>query len=328
MKKSILAFGLSFLLITIMFAPYGFAKTRITITSTGTTSSYYAYWVAVGKAIEKNSDILPTVTVSGGSIENIDRMVRKQSDIGLTQTSTAYSAYNGIGKWKGKPQKVVRWMWSYSINPYVVFVRADSGVKSYKDLEGKKFCAGSQGSGGEKELTKILTTLGIKPKYYKGGYSDAAHAVENRQIAGMGKYSSAATVPDALISKVSVTTALNFLSFSKQEWTKVKKVFPFLQLGIIPPKLYKNQGNEIRTYAVVGGCGTTSYLSQELGYKICKAAYKGRKLMETSFPASKGFDMFGGSIKYATAPLHAGTVQFCKELGLKVPQRLIPPEYK
>ena len=34
---------------------------------------------------------------------------------------------------------MVRWMWSYAINPYMVFVRADADVNSYKDLEGKKF---------------------------------------------------------------------------------------------------------------------------------------------------------------------------------------------
>ena len=47
MRKSIFAFILSFLLSITMCASFALAAERITITSTGTTSSYYAYWVAV-----------------------------------------------------------------------------------------------------------------------------------------------------------------------------------------------------------------------------------------------------------------------------------------
>ena len=35
-----------------------------------------------------------------------------------------------------------------------------------------------------------------------------------------------------------------------------------------------------------------------------------------------------GTIEHALSPLHAGAIRFYRELGLKIPDELIPPEAK
>jgi TRAP transporter TAXI family solute receptor len=302
---------------------------RIMIGSTGSASGHYAYWVSVGEAIKKyGTGISPTVVESGGAIDNADRLMRKQIDLGLTNIAAAYQVYNGSGKWEGKPRREFRFMWTYGTHPMDLVVRADSGIKTIYELNGKKFCAGARGSGGEKLLQMIFKLLEIKPDYYRGGYSDAAGAVEDRQIVGMAKWAASETIGDALITRLSTTTKLQWLSFSKEDLEKIKKAYPYVMSYSHPPGIYKGQGYKVVSIGTAAGSLTTTNISPDLGYRICRAAWKGKEIQEAAYPACKPVHLFKAGVKYATIPLHAGSVKFCKELGITVPQRLIPPEYK
>lgn len=304
-------------------------EARILIGATGAASGHYAYWVAVGEAIKKYAkDISPTVVETGATNDNADRLIRKQIDMGLGNIDTAYNAYYGAGKWKGKPHHQIRWLWTYTKNPMDIVVREDSGVKTIYDLNGKKFCAGSRGSGGEKLLQAVLAVLGIKPNYYRGGYSDAANALEDRQIVGMAKWAAGEETGDALITRLSTTTKLRWLSISDEDFKKIQKKLTYVLPYRHPPNVYKGQNYEVKCLGTTACCFTTNNLSPDLGYRIAQAAYKGRSIQEQAFPAFKKIDMFRVAVKYASVPLHAGTVKICKEMGIEVPKHLIPPEYK
>jgi len=305
------------------------ADARILIGSTGAASSHYAYWVAVGEAIKKYAPgISPTVVETGGTNDNADRLIRKQVDIGLGNIETAFNAYRGEAKWKGKPNPEMRWLWSYTKIPMDIVVRVDSGVNSIYDLSGKKFCAGARGSGGEILLQQVFEILGIKPDYYRGGYDDATAALEDRQIVGMAKWAAGEDVGDALIIRISSTTKLRWLSLSDKDFQKVQKSLTYILSFSHPPNVYKDQTYEVTSIGTTSCCFTTSNLSPDLGYRIAKAAYEGKKIQEESFPAFKKIDMFRLAVQYASVPFHVGTVKICNELGIQVPKHLMPPEYK
>jgi TRAP transporter TAXI family solute receptor len=304
-------------------------EARIMIGGSGTGSSFYVYHVAVASAIEKYAPgIIPTVTETGGVRDNIERIIRNQIDIGMSTNVASYECYYGKGLWEGKPHNELRWLWHMNNSTMAIFAREDSGVKSIYDLSGKKFCAGASGSHGEKIIQNIFNLLGIKPDYYRGGYSDAAEALENRQIVGFAKWSSSENVGDSLVVKINATTKLNFLGISSEDLKKLSKEYPYLVPGRIPPNVYKDQNYAVPTFGASGGMLASTHLPPDLGYRICVGVNKGFAMIEKAFPGVKGWPMFEGVVKYSPIPIHAGTVKICKELGIEVPQRLIPPEYK
>ncbi len=329
--KRMMLFTISLILLVLLGwqAPSNAQETQLTIGASGTASSQYPYWVAVAQAIKKNAPgIMPTVIETGGVLDNVQRLIRKQVDFCLAQGITAYEGYYGKGQWEGKPHPELRWFWHQGNSAMAIFVREDSGIKSIYDLNGKKFCAGARGSGGEKVMQGIFDLLGIKPDYYRGDYSDAAEAVQNRQIMGFAKWSNTVKAGDALVVQISVTTKLNFLSIPKEDLEKVKKKFPYIGVGSYPPNVYKGQNYEVSTIMAPGGAVTSAALSQDLGYRICQGVWKGKEGIETAFPGAKEFHMFKDAVAFSPLPLHAGTIKVCKELGIEVPQHLVPPEYK
>jgi TRAP transporter TAXI family solute receptor len=330
MKKTIcLVAVIALALFTIWNAPAMAKDVRIFIGATGTASGHYAYWVSVGEAIKKFAPgVSPTVVESGGALDNADRLIRKQVDLGLTNIACAYQVYYGKAKWEGKPHPEFRWLWVYSVHPMDLVVREDSGIKSIRELTGKRFCAGARGSGGEKLLQMIFELLEIKPNYYRGGYSDAVAAVEDRQIVGMAKWAAGEEIGDALITRLSTTTKLRWLSFSDEDMKKITKACPYVLVAQHPAGIYKGQDYPIQSIGTGAASLTTTNISPDLGYKFCKAVWDGKSIQEEAFPANKNVHLFKAGVKYAPIPLHAGAVKMCKELGIEVPKKLIPPEYK
>jgi uncharacterized protein len=73
-------------------------------------------------------------------------------------------------------------------------------------------------------------------------------------------------------------------------------------------------------------------MTQETGYRIMKAVLKGWKEIGEAYPPSQGIkpieDAFAQTPEVKEVLFHAGVIQMAQELGIQVPQRLIPPEYK
>ena len=306
-------------------------EVRINIGATGSSSGYYAYFVAMGNAIKTHDpQIIPTVIETGGSTDNADRLMRKQIHAGLGNNMTAYQAYMGQGKWEGKPFKELRGLWCYTGPlPLDIVVREDSGVNSIHELTGKKFCPGARGSGNEKMIENIFKLLNIKPDYYRGGFGDAAEALERGQIVGLTKFAAGENIGDAQVMSIAAKTKIKWLSISEEDLKKIREAFPFLGLAGHPPNVYKGQNYEVRGFSPGAAIViTATHVSPELGYRMCKAIWKGRDIQGQAFKAFKGIDPFALAVKDSIIPMHVGMVKFCKELGLDVPAKLIPPEYK
>lgn len=313
------------------YSPSMGQETRITIGATGTSSGFYVYFVAMGNAIKTHDpQIIPTVIETGGGTDNADRLMRKQIHCGLGNNMTAYQAYMGQGKWEGKPYKEMRGFWSYTDpGPLDILVRQDSGVNSIHDLTGKKFCPGARGSGNEKMIENVFNLLNIKPDYYRGDFSDAAEAVERGQVVGLTKFSAAEKIGDAQVMSIGAKTKIKFLSISEGDLKKIREAFPFLGLASHPPNVYKDQNYEVRGFSPGASIViTATHVPPELGYRICKAIWKGRDIQGNAYPAFKEIDPFKLAAKDSIVPMHAGMVKFCKELGIGVPEKLIPPEYQ
>jgi len=77
---------------------------------------------------------------------------------------------------------------------------------------------------------------------------------------------------------------------------------------------------------------SSSRMTQETGYRIMKAVLKGWKEIGEAYPPAQGIkpieDAFAQTPEVKEVLFHAGVVQMAQEMGINVPARLIPPEYK
>jgi hypothetical protein len=301
------------------------AKKQIAIGATSSASSVFVYFVALSKAINQHAPGLnATVVETGATVDNLRRLERGQIELGLATGETTALKFAGEGPFKGAPNPKLRTLIVFDDLAHMYVVRADAGVNDFRDLTGKPFNAGINGSATEFTTNTMFDLLGIKIKPVKGTTGDAVNAIKDRRIVGYAK----AGVRDASILDVMATTQVKFLSLTPEEEAIVKPKMPKGILWFtIPKDTYKGVG-AIRTFGLAPGIITTNAFSADDAYAILKAHELGYQAMAAAYPNIAGQDLWTKTVEGAGVPLHAGTVRFLREKGVKIPPELIPPEAK
>jgi uncharacterized protein len=300
-------------------------KKQLVIGATSSASSVFVYFVALAKAINQYAPNLnATVVETGATVDNLRRLERGQLDIGLTTGETTALKFSGEGPFKGAANPKLRTLVVFDDLPNMYLVRADSGIKTFKDLNGKPFNAGINGSATELVTNIMFDVLGIHITPVKGTTADAVNAIKDRRIVGYAK----AGVRDASILDVMATTQVNFLSFTPDEEKTLKEKLPKGVIWFtIPKDTYAGVG-EIHTFGFAVGIATTTALSTDDAYAIMKAHEQGLNEMAAAYPNLTGKNLWTKTIEGAGVPLHAGTIKFLREKGVAIQPDLIPPEAK
>ncbi|MCG8543007.1 MAG: TAXI family TRAP transporter solute-binding subunit [Alphaproteobacteria bacterium] len=305
------------------------AQDRISFGTTRTQSSVYAYGVAAAKAINTISGdkINVTVVATGGAVDNLARLSRKQIQMGLGNMATVYQQYKGLGKFKGKAAPTLRGLWTYQTSRQAFIVRKDSGVTEISQLTGKKWTAGQRGSGTENLVTQVLTAIGVKPDYYRATLADALKAIKDRRSIGYAKAMQGKSL-DATSRELDATIGIRLLGFTGAQQSAIVEKFPFLSIS----KFGKDEISghpAFATIASVSGIFTNAdVLDDAQVMAILKGIVEGKKIQEEAFPPFRNRDVATETLAKIPIPLHSGAVKFYKAKGLKVPDRLIPPEAK
>jgi TRAP transporter TAXI family solute receptor len=127
-----------------------------------------------------NLRILPVIGKGGG--QNIrDVRFLKGIDLGITQ-SNLLNAFRRSGEIGNIDDKIVYITKLYNEEMHFV-VRADSGITSMEQLEGKRVNFSDIGSGTQLSTRDIFERLGIKPIEVNMGQADGAEALKRGEIA-------------------------------------------------------------------------------------------------------------------------------------------------
>lgn len=300
-------------------------KVLLTIGGAPATANIYAYWVAVAKGLnEEYENFNVTVTEGSGSLDSIKRLRTGEADFVTGTATTDVESYFGTGNFEGDPFEEQRTFWYYDKAFLQILVSEESGVETVYDLTGKKYSAGGTGMAMAKSTLALFEYLGVYPDYYEAAKADAGDAYTNRQIVGI---TSSAAAPDSFVLQLTAAVPGKFLQWPLDKIDELVEKFPDLSKGVLPGATYEFMTEDRTTLCVLQGCMTTTKLSQEIGYKIIKNVNEyGRKYWESASASAANANFIENTLATAI-PLHAGTVQYFTELGVDIPEHLIPPEY-
>ena len=142
------------------------ADSFITIGTGGVTGVYYPTGGAICRLVNKGRKehhVRCSVESTGGSIYNLNTIRAGELDMGVAQSDWQYHAYNGTSKFKDQgPNKDLRAVFSVHPEPFTVVARADSGIKSFDDLKGKRVNIGNPGSGQRGTMEVLMAAKGWK----------------------------------------------------------------------------------------------------------------------------------------------------------------------
>jgi hypothetical protein len=135
---------------------------RLSIATGNTTGVYYQLGGGYADLITKNlSGYQATAEATGASVENIQRVVRGDSDIAFTLADAAGDAATGKGAFTS-PQPIRALARIYTNYTHVI-ARADAGIRTVADMKGKRVSTGSPNSGTENIALRLLKAAGLNP---------------------------------------------------------------------------------------------------------------------------------------------------------------------
>jgi hypothetical protein len=294
--------------------------------TTGAASGAYVYWVALAGAVQKTvPGVNFTVVETGAAVENTKRLLAGQFEIIHQTTNNSFYVWNGLHGFEKNQD--IRELLPLMYAPQAVFVRADSQIKSFKDLEGKEISPGARGSTTESLWLSIFNTLGIKPKLSRAGYSDIVNEYQNGRLVGFAKGGVGLDLRDAMVIDANTQFPVRALPASDAEMKKLKEAMPEISWVPLKASVYTPGAPDV----LVPSWNITAQtirnrISEEMAYWIVRAAFENREEMVKTF---LGADFkWEEMIRTFPVPLHAGAMRYLDEIGMKMPAHLIPPEYK
>ena len=139
----------------------------LTIGTGNTTGVYYSAGHAVAKVYNPSAaehGFRLDAEASNGSVENINKVLDGTWAFGLAQTDMLFKVQEGLGPWKGTPQKNLRAVAALYTEAVLFVTREDQEIRTLADLKGKTLNIGAPGSSDNENALLILDAVGLKPK--------------------------------------------------------------------------------------------------------------------------------------------------------------------
>jgi len=296
--------------------------------------TYYPVGVAIATLVTDKlgeaEGISMSAITSAGSGENVQLLKTHETDFAILQGLFGSMAWQGKGKYEGKPEKEMRavtMLWE-NVEHFVLyndFVKTGN-IMDLKNAEGEHFSIGKRGSGTETSGKTILTALGFNVddefKLEHMGYSASATALQDRRVIGMnipaGPPVSAITQAFATIGADKITV----LEFTDEQLEKIDSKFPVWSRFVIVKETYPGQTKDINTIAQPNFLAVRPDLSDEDVYKILDTIYGNLDFLHNMHKATNAIKL-ERALNGLPVPLHPGAVKFYRDKGIEVPESLI-----
>jgi len=296
------------------------AETFITIGTGGQTGVYYQVGGAVCKLVNRGTsehDIKCTHT-TGGSVDNINGIKNGDLDFGVAQSDWQYHAYNGTAP-DVFPEafKQLRAVFSVHPEPFTVIARADSGIKTFDDLKGKRVNIGNPGSGQRGTMEVVMKAKG----WTKDDFALASELKSAEQSQALCDDKIDAFVftvghPAGSIEEAATTCDVTFVRVEGPVFDKLVDENPYYAKATIPAGMYKGQNQDVPVFGVGATFVSSTMTSEDTVYHVVKAVFDNFRRFTRLHPAFNNLEKESMIKNNLSAPLHKGAVKYYKEAGL------------
>jgi hypothetical protein len=291
----------------------------LTLGTASVGGTYFVYGQVWASLVNEKVGTSISTQQTQGPNQNIILADARQIDFGMTTMGVALQAWQGTGDWtKGKKFGNIRAVFPMYDTPFHFIALEKSGIKSVKDLVGKKAGVGPRAGTCGTYFPLMFKALGVNTTVRNGQASDMA---ANLQDGLIDAFPFCAGIPIAAFSELETTNKVRFFTFTEDEIKKLKTALPELSNSLIPKGTYKQLANDHRTVGVFNFSIAHKDLPEDLVYNVVKAVLENNAQMVKGHSAAKE-TLLENWDRNTFLPFHAGAVRYYKEKGLKVPARL------
>lgn len=288
---------------------------------TGPSSGIYfpiggAFSTLIGKLGYKAS-----ATATGATAENINALRTGQGEIAIAMSDAVIQAVEASGAYEGKkPADNLRAMMGLWPNVCQIVTTADSGIKSFADLKGKRVGVGAPNSGVELNARMIFEAHGMSYKDVRVDYLNYGEAIDQIKNGRIDAAFVTSGLGNATIRELGVSKKVAFVPIEGEAMQRLSKKYPFFISSTIPAATY-GTASDTPTAAVMNILITDKKLPADVVYDLMKNIFSpsGLETIHAAHATAKkniGPETALRGVVGTPVPLHEGAIRYYKEVGL------------
>jgi len=302
-------------------SPAAIAQSKfITIGTGGQTGVYYVVGGSICRLVNRGTGDhgIKCTHTTGGSVANLNGIRAGDLDMGVAQSDWQYHAYNGTApdKFPDGAFRNLRAVFSVHPEPFTVVARADSGIRKFADLKGKRVNVGNPGSGQRGTMEVVMEKLGWTMDDFKLA-SELKSAEQSQALCDNKIDAIVFTVghPNGSIKEATTSCDARLVEVDGPVIRKLADDNDYYAMTSIPGGMYRGTKKDTTTFGVGATFVSSTATDADTVYQIVKAVFDNFRRFKKLHPAFANLEPELMIKNNLSAPLHEGAVRYYKEKG-------------
>jgi uncharacterized protein len=254
-----------------------------------------------------------------GTMDMVRKLRQKESQkrpaFALFATPDAPRAFKGEGEYGGKPFTALRTVAYVNSSDIYFVVPANSPIKSYADVKGKRIGVGSAGSTISNSAFFFFEQYGIKKTDFKPALYNYKEVVEGIQNGSLDGGFIGGSYPMPSYTELSLQHDVRIVPVDEKILQKVCSEHPYYYRTVIKAKSYKGLENDTPIYGFTTTLWTHAGVSTEMVYAFLKNLWEHRTDLYSIHRAAQKEFVLENLAKSSAVPFHPGAEKYLKEIG-------------
>ncbi len=292
----------------------GGANRFMSIGTAGTGGIYYPLGGALANRLSLRDSLRQyTAEVTGGSVENANRLREGQIDLGMVLAVTLVDAYNGTGDYE-TPAPQLRVIAPLYPNVHHILVPEGSDVTSVAELRGTRVSVGAPGSGTEQLSRQLLEANGItyddiEVRYLS--FTESSSALTDRSIEGA---IFSVGYPAAAVLEATTTGGAQLLPIAPDLREALLEQYSFYDAFTIPGGTYPGVDEAVETVGLLTWIVADASLPDEVATAILDIMADEAAALQQVHPIAAQIDL--STLRRAPVPLHSAVEPWLAARGM------------
>ncbi len=218
----------------------------LSIGTGGTGGVYYPLGGGLANALSAgDSTRRYTAEVTGGSVENVNRVVAGQIDMGF---SLAVAAWEELERDPNSPLRIAAPLYPNLLH---VLVRESEGIESIADLAGLRVSVGSAGSGTERISEQVLAAWGLTYEEVNVQFLSFGESASALRDGALDAAIISVGYPASAVLDATSAGGIQILPIDEAGIARVIAAHPYYSRGVIPTGVYPGVDAEVPTLAMM-----------------------------------------------------------------------------
>lgn len=272
-------------------------------------------------------------TIPGGSKAAVERILANEADMGVGLATFSYKSWLGKPPFKKANTEGDRFLFQIPVGLKMTWVvKADSDIKSVKDLANKRINCAAPGTGAN--MSMIPGLLGADGLSYdkikaNGGFVHAGPMAAAMEMLVSGQLDAVMISephPSKTLNRYALTHKLRIIPLTEAECAAACNPetgnLAYLP-SVIKAGTYDWLKEDIPAMATMMSVNCRAALPKDVVYNLMAATWGAWKTWGNIHPAFKGVDFPVEATKTTPVPYHPGAEAFYKDWGLKLSTPLV-----